>query len=71
MAIFDPLYNKPNRVPEMQRFFQQPSERFIFARTPKDRFTLAVYSVLSAGGLAYALWGLGEMTIGVGKKPGF
>ncbi|ORZ29225.1 hypothetical protein BCR44DRAFT_124739 [Catenaria anguillulae PL171] len=71
MALLDSFVNRPNKVPELQRFYQGPSANFIYSRSPKDRFWLAIYGAASTAGLLYSLYGLVGMSIGHGKKPGF
>ncbi|KAJ3363556.1 hypothetical protein AMAG_16852 [Allomyces macrogynus ATCC 38327] len=71
MALLDSFVNRPNKVVELQKFYQSPSARFIYAKSPKDRFWLTVYGTASAAGLVYCLYGLVGMTVGHGKKPGF
>ncbi|KAI9224135.1 hypothetical protein BC828DRAFT_402533 [Blastocladiella britannica] len=70
MALLDSFINRPNKVPELQRFYQGPGH-FVFNRTPKDRFFLSLYTAASVAGLAYSLYGLVGWTVGHGKKPGF
>ncbi|KAI9139463.1 hypothetical protein BKA69DRAFT_635591 [Paraphysoderma sedebokerense] len=60
--MLDSIVNKPNHIVERQKFWQTPSERPLFMRTPKDRFGLALYTVASLTVLGTTLYGLGQMS---------
>ncbi|KAF1800858.1 hypothetical protein V8B55DRAFT_1532156 [Mucor lusitanicus] len=59
------LVNRPNRVLEQQRYFQQPSNKLLFMRGPRDKlFVYGTFLVLGTG-LVGGLWGAVKMARGV------
>ncbi|KAI9483562.1 MAG: hypothetical protein EXX96DRAFT_146825 [Benjaminiella poitrasii] len=59
------LVNKPNRVLEKQRYFQQPSNKLLFLRGPRDKFFVYTTFIILGTGLVGSLYGVTKLAKGV------
>ncbi|KAJ7098651.1 hypothetical protein B0H15DRAFT_945160 [Mycena belliarum] len=66
MALLDFVYNRPNRVLELQKKYQADT-RPIYLRPAGARVTLATYGVLFSLGMMSTLYGMGCLVTGYGK----
>ncbi|KAJ7070041.1 hypothetical protein C8F01DRAFT_1246191 [Mycena amicta] len=66
MALLNFIYNRPNRVLDLQKQYQADT-RHIFLRPAGAKQTLAVYGVLFACGMASTVYGIGCLVTGYGK----
>ncbi|KAJ7248465.1 hypothetical protein C8J57DRAFT_1522433 [Mycena rebaudengoi] len=66
MALLDVIYNRPNRVLQLQKQYQA-DPRPIFLRPAGAKATLTVYSVLFGMGMMSTVYGIGCLLTGYGK----
>ncbi|KAJ3568762.1 hypothetical protein NP233_g5501 [Leucocoprinus birnbaumii] len=55
MGVLTPLYEKPNHVPERQRYYQNKTS-LVHLRGPRQKLYIGTYSVLFAGGMLATLF---------------